>query len=375
MMNIKDNKSRRLINKINEYTEYIGKENINIMEVCGTHTNSIAKYGISSVISNKINLLAGPGCPVCVTNEEYIDAAVYLASKDITIITFGDLIKVKGSNSSLSIEKSKGWDIRIIYSISEVINIAEEIYPKNAVFLGVGFETTAPLIASIIKETYRRKVKNLYFLTSIKTMPPILEEIFNNKNRNIHGIICPGNVAVIGGEKSFKFIYEKYKIPSVICGFNPEEILGGICFLLKDIYRKNKDKSQVGFENLYRKWVSDEGNKICKDLIKDVFVVEDVVWRGIGNVRNSALIINDKYAFVDAVKKFNLQKFFSKDTYISKDKGSCRCGDVLLGNIHPFQCKLFKNVCNPENPCGPCMVSAEGTCATHYKYSIYELKL
>lgn len=366
-MDIKDNnKLQRVIKNINKYAEEI--DNINIMEVCGTHTNSVAKYGIRSVISSKINLLSGPGCPVCVTSEDYIDAAVYLASKDITILTFGDLMKVKGNNSSLSIEKSKGRDIRILYSVNEVTKIAEELYPKNVVFLGVGFETTAPLVASLIKQTYLRKIKNLFFLTSIKIMPPILEKILSIKNKNIHGMIFPGNVAIITGEKNFKFIQEKYEIPSVICGFEGEDILGGIYFLVRDIYRKNKGEGYNGFENLYRKWVSQQGNMVAKELIKDVFKVEDVVWRGIGKVENSALAINDKYSCTDAVKKFNLQDYFHKNSYI-KDNSSCRCTDVLLGNIAPFQCSLFTKICKPENPYGPCMISSEGACASYFKYN------
>lgn len=384
-MDIKQvNNLQKAINCINKYAELIDEENINIMEVCGTHTNSIAKYGINSVISNKINLLSGPGCPVCVTNEDYIDEAVYLAFKDITIVTFGDLVKVWGNNCSLAIAKYQGRDIRIIYSISEVVNIAKEIYPKEVVFLAVGFETTAPSVAAIIKKVYEEKIQNLSFLTSIKIMPPILHKILNSKHKKIHGIICPGNVAVIRGGDDFKFIYQKYKIPAVICGFEGEEILASIYFLVRDIYKKSKDKSQIGFENLYRKWASPHGNKLAQKLIKDVFNIEDVVWRGIGNVENSALIINDKYSTIDATKRFDLQeclndKFYRKQ-YLVKDQFSnkhkactndykaCKCKDVLLGNIYPFQCGLFRRICKPEKPFGPCMVSEEGACAVYYKY-------
>lgn len=368
---------QRVINNINKYAALMDEGNINIMEVCGTHTNSIAKYGINSVISNKINLLSGPGCPVCVTNEDYIDAAVHLASKDVTIVTFGDLIKVVGNKFSLAMAKSQGRDIRIIYSISEVVHIAKEIYPKEVVFLAVGFETTAPSIASIIKETYEKKIQNLSFLTSIKIMPPILHKILNIKHKRIHGIICPGNVAVVRGGDSFKFIYEKYKIPAVICGFEAEDILISIYFLIKDIYKKGKHKSEIGFKNLYRKWASPQGNKLALGLIKDVFKLEHVVWRGIGRVENSALVINDKYSCIDAVKRFHLQEYFNKNSYMSKaiiknqyinEYNGCRCKDVLLGNIYPFQCSLFRKVCNPEKPFGPCMVSEEGACAVYYKY-------
>lgn len=377
---------QRVINNINKYAGLIDEENINIMEVCGTHTNSIAKYGINSVISNKINLLSGPGCPVCVTNEEYIDEAVYLSSKDVTIVTFGDLVKVSGNNCSLSMAKSRGRDIRIVYSISQVVSIAKDMYPKEVVFLAVGFETTAPAIVTIIKKVYEEKINNLSLLTSIKIMPPILHKILSSKHKKIHGIICPGNVAVIGGVDRFKFIYQKYKIPAVICGFEGEEILASIYFLIRDIYKKDENKSQIGFENLYRKWASPQGNKLAQNLIRDVFNIEDVVWRGIGNVRNSALTIKDKYSTIDAAKRFGLQEYFNeksyRDRYLVKDSFSnehkactndykaCKCKDVLLGNIYPFQCGLFRKVCNPEKPLGPCMVSEEGACAIYYKYHI-----
>ncbi|WMJ80209.1 hydrogenase formation protein HypD [Clostridium sp. MB40-C1] len=363
-----NNKVKKVIQNINKLAENTRQDNINLMEVCGTHTNSIAKYGIKNVISNKVKLLSGPGCPVCVTNEDYIDAAVQLASEGITVITFGDLVRVKGHNCDLLTEKSKGRDVRIIYSISEIINIAKAIYPKEIVFLAVGFETTAPLIAALIKQTYTSKINNLSFLTSIKIMLPILEKILNTQNRNIDGIICPGNVAVISGGDSFKFIYEKYKVPSVICGFEAEDILGGIYFLVKYINKKNKGDNEVGFENLYRRFVSPKGNIIAKRLLQDIFKVDDVVWRGIGNVENSALIIEDKYSKLDAVNRFKLKEYFNNKNHVV---GSCRCrcGDVLMGNIYPFQCELFKKTCSPENPYGPCMVSQEGACSTYYKYN------
>ncbi|MCY6958052.1 hydrogenase formation protein HypD [Clostridium brassicae] len=360
-----NNKVKKVIENINKLAENTHQDNINLMEVCGTHTNSIAKSGIKSVISNKIKLLSGPGCPVCVTSEEYIDAAVDLASEGITIITFGDLVRVKGYNCDLLTEKSKGRDVRIIYSVSEIINIAKEIYPKEAVFLAVGFETTAPLIASLVNQTYIGKIKNLSFLTSIKIMPPILEKILNIQNRNIDGIICPGNVAVISGEDSFKFIYEKYKIPSVICGFEAEDILGGIYFLVRNISKKNRGRNEAGFENLYKRLVSPKGNTIAKRLVQEIFKIDDVIWRGIGNVKGSALIIGNKYSKLDAINRFKLKGYFNNHTI---SRSECRCGDVLMGNIYPFQCELFKKKCSPENPHGPCMVSQEGTCSTYYKY-------
>ncbi|MCY6372030.1 hydrogenase formation protein HypD [Clostridium ganghwense] len=365
---INDNKLNKIVDNINRFGEEIKLDNINIMEVCGTHTHSIAKYGIKSILSNKINLISGPGCPVCVTHQSYIDAAIDLSRKGVIIATFGDLMRVNGNQGNLLEEKSKGRDIRVVYSVYDVVNIAEKNKEKQVVFLGVGFETTAPIIAAVIKEAHNRKIKNLYFLTSIKIMPPILDKILTLKTKNIDGIICPGNVAVIKGAESFKFIYEKYGVPAVVCGFEPEDILGGIYFLIKEIKRKQEGKRQRGFENLYRRCVSDLGNKMAIELIEEIFKIDNVLWRGIGNVNNSALVIKDKYSELDAVKKFNLYRYFNDKEEVLREDNGCKCSEVLIGNISPKECGLFGKVCTPRTPCGPCMVSSEGACAAYYKY-------
>lgn len=367
---INDNKLNKIIHNINRLSEDLNIDNINIMEVCGTHTHSIAKYGIKSLVSEKINLISGPGCPVCVTHQSYIDAALDLAERGVIIATFGDLVRVNGRKENLLYKKSKGRDIRIVYSVYDAIDIAIENRKRKVVFLGVGFETTAPIIAAVIKQAHDMGIKNLYFLTSIKTMPPILEKVLNTKEKRINGIICPGNVAVIKGGESFKFIYEKYGVSAVVCGFEAEDILGGIYFLIKDIKSKQEGMEQCGFENLYRRCVSNFGNRIAKELIKEIFKKDDVLWRGIGNVGNSALVINNKYSELDAVKVFNLYGYFNskKEEYLQEDKG-CKCSQVLLGNISPKECSLFGKVCTPRTPCGPCMVSSEGSCAAYYRYS------
>lgn len=356
---------KKLIYKTNKYAEELSMDNINIMEICGTHTNSIGKYGIKSVISNKINLLSGPGCPVCVTHKFYIDAAIDLAKRGVIIATFGDLLRVNGSFENLLHERGKGKDIRIVYSVYDVINIAKENKDNKVVFLGVGFETTAPLIAYVINETKKKNINNLYFLTSIKIMPPILEKILN-KNKRIHGIICPGNVAVIRGANSFRFIYDIYKIPAVICGFEAKDILGGIYFLISEM-RKQKNKEQnIGFYNLYKTCVSSFGNNIAKKVIKDVFKLDSVTWRGIGKIEKSALVLKDEYSKYDAKKVFNLYKYFKTEHVLEDNK--CKCSKVLLGDISPNECSFFGKVCTPKNPYGPCMVSSEGACAAFYKY-------
>lgn len=359
----------KAVKRINDISESLPVKEINIMEVCGTHTNAIAKLGIKNILSNKINLISGPGCPVCVTDESYINVAIELSRMGIVILTFGDLMRVSGENSTLLKEKSKGLDIRIVYSVYDVISIAIENKDKTFVFLGVGFETTAPIIAAVIKQAFDLKINNLYFLNSVKVMPPILKWILSSKERNIHGIICPGNVAVVKGSESFRFIYDEYKIPSVVCGFEDTDIIASIYFLIRDIKSGLMGKEQKGFENLYKRCSRGEGNKRAKELIEEVFKEKDVSWRGIGLIKSSGLVISGKYHELDAVNKFDLQEYFSLKKPKWRDKDyKCSCSDVLLGNMAPNKCKLFGNICTPSSPYGPCMVSAEGACAASYKY-------
>lgn len=370
MIFIKDKaKIVKIIEGIEKYAKAIKRDRINIMEVCGTHTNSIMKSGISSVIPSKIRLVSGPGCPVCVTSEHYIDAAIHLAEEDKIIVTFGDLMRVKGNEHDLLIERARGKDIRVVYSISEVIDIAKENYPKEVIFLSVGFETTTPLIGALVKQTYFENILNLSFLTSLKSMPPILNKILSNEEKDIQGIICPGNVCVITGSNNFKFIWTTYNIPSVVCGFEGEDILAGVYYLVKTIYEMENNIQTAGFKNLYVPWVKEEGNMICRKSIEEVFEKEDVVWRGIGNVEKSAYTINQRFSHLDANQRFDLQEYFNKKSIL--ENNLCKCDQVLLGRIYPFQCELFGKKCNPEKPFGPCMVSQEGTCHTYFKYGNY----
>lgn len=369
-MNLATIKLKKIIENINFLSKDVPLEEINIMEVCGTHTNLIAKMGIKNVLDRKINLISGPGCPVCVTDEGYIDAAIKLAREGFIIATFGDLMKVNGSETNLLAEKSKGRDIRVIYSVYDVIKMAELDKEKSFVLLAVGFETTAPLIACAVNNVLKLNIKNVLFLTSLKTMPPIIEKILNLKNRNIHGIICPGNVAVITGEKSFSFIYDKYKVPAVICGFEDKDIIGGIHFLISYINKKNNRLCQCGFQNLYKKYVRDNGNERAKMFMEDTFTIDDGIWRGIGLIENSSFVLSEKYKELDAVKRFGLEDYFKHNKKNLCKNNLCRCSDILLGNISPNKCALFGSICTPRSPVGPCMISSEGTCAAYYKVKV-----
>lgn len=346
---------KHLINEINSLVS----DDIKIMEVCGTHTQIIAQLGLRSVVSPKVKFLSGPGCPVCVTDESYIDLAIkMLNTYDIVIATFGDLMRVRGTKGCLLDEKANGKDVRIIYSPMDLIEMAVTNRKKKFVFLGVGFETTAPVIALTIKTASERGIKNLFFLTSVKLMPPILHYIFGQPNNEIRGLICPGHVATVKGSNYFKFIGIDYGIPAAVCGFEARDIIIGIHYLVKKIVLNEKQAN----ENLYKRCVRAEGNPIANQLIDEVFQTSNGEWRGIGRVENSALLINEKYA------PFNAMKVFVVENECKKYGLSCECKDILLGNKTPEECKLFGRICKPVNPYGPCMVSAEGSCAIAYRY-------
>lgn len=344
-----------LINEINSMVT----EDIKIMEVCGTHTQIIAQLGLRSVVSTKVKFLSGPGCPVCVTQESYIDLAIkMLNTYDIVIATFGDLMRVRGTKGCLIDEKAMGKDVRVICSPMDLIEIADNNRNKKFVFLGVGFETTAPIIALTIKTAAQRGIKNLFFLTSIKLMPPILHYIFRQPGNEIQGLICPGHVATVKGSNYFRFIGTDYKIPAAVCGFEARDIIIGIHYLVKKIVQNEKQ----AYENLYKRCVRAEGNPIANRLIDEVFQTSNGEWRGIGRVENSALTINEKYC------AFNAMEVFKLHIKIKKIGISCDCKDILLGNKTPRECKFFGIICNPVNPYGPCMVSTEGSCAIAYRY-------
>lgn len=344
-----------LINEVNS----MATEEIKIMEVCGTHTQMIAKLGLRTLLSPKIKLLSGPGCPVCVTEEKYIDCVIEILNKyNVTVATFGDLMRVRGGKESLLEEKGKGKDVRIIYSPLDLIEMAEKNRGKQIVFLGVGFETTAPIIALAIKTASEKGIDNLYFLTSIKLMAPILHYILKEKNHQIHGFICPGHVATIKGSGYFKFINKEYHIPAAVCGFEAIDIVAGIYYLVKQITQEEEES----FKNLYERCVSPQGNRTANLLIDEVFNIADGEWRGIGNIENSSLQMNEKYA------RFDARKAFVVENQQVKVSMGCDCKDILLGKKTPRECKLFKDRCNPMDPLGPCMVSTEGACAIAYRY-------
>jgi hydrogenase expression/formation protein HypD len=352
------NLSLKIADKINKSLKGY-KGTISLMEVCGTHTYSIFRSGIMSLLSDKIEHLSGPGCPVCVTPNEYIDTAIaYSRLPDIIITTFGDMIKVPGSTSSLEKEKAGGAKVRIIYSPLENLEIAQRHPEKKVVFLGVGFETTAPTVASTIIAARDMKLKNFFVLSGHKLIPPAMTALLENGEIKIDGFICPGHVSTIIGETPYYPIVKNFGIPSVIVGFEPIDILEGIEMLTRQITENEKPK----VENQYTRVVRREGNEKALSLMNKVFDIKGSPWRGLGSLPKSGLYIKKAYSEFDAEKRINIK--------IEKTKThpECICGKVLCGTKKPYDCKLFAKICTPENPIGPCMVSSEGTCAAYYKF-------
>lgn len=350
--------SLKIAAKINKaLKDYKGK--MSLMEVCGTHTHSIFRAGIMKLLSDKIEHLSGPGCPVCVTPNKYIDTAIaYSRLPEIIITTFGDMIKVPGSTSSLEKEKARGGKVQIIYSPLESLQIAKNNPEQKVVFLGVGFETTAPLIASTILEANNEKMKNFYVLAGNKLIPPAMLALLENEEINIDGFICPGHVSTIIGEEPYTPIVEKHGIPSVIIGFEPIDLLEGIEMLVRQITEEKKAR----VENQYKRVVRRKGNRKALSLMNKVFDVTDSHWRGLDLLPKSGLSIKKTYSEFDAEKQINVQ------VEKTKTHPKCICGEVLCGIKKPYDCTLFSKICTPENPIGPCMVSSEGTCAAYYKF-------
>lgn len=331
---------------------------VKLMEVCGTHTMAIFKFGIRELLPKNIKLVSGPGCPVCVTPSYYIDSAIELSRRaNVIITTFGDMMRVPGSNSSLLREKAEGRDIRIVYSPLDSLKIAIDNPNKRIVFLSIGFETTTPVIALSILNAKEKGIKNYLALTANKTIPEALKLLSEDKDIGVDGFLYPGNVSVIIGTKHYEFLAENYKIPGVVSGFEPLDILQSIITLVSNI---NMKKNIV--ENLYSRIVTREGNKIAQEKVYEVFEPTDSDWRGIGNIKSSGMKIREAYCDFDAWKVFDLTH------HKSEEPKGCLCGEVLKGKKIPVDCKLFNNVCTPENPVGACMVSTEGTCAAYFKY-------
>ena len=327
---------------------------INFMEVCGTHTVQIHRYGLKDVLPPNVRHISGPGCPVCVTPQRYIDLACAYADEGFLIVTFGDMLRVPGTRSSLEKKKAEGGKVEVVYSSRDAVLLAEKNRDEKILFLAIGFETTAPGIAATIREARERNLKNFWVLPGNKLVPPALEALLTSDVK-IDGFLLPGHVSTIIGRKAYLFL--EGRIPSVIAGFEPVDILYGIDILLGLI----KD-GRCEVLNAYGRAVREEGNEPAQEIMYSVFEVCDSEWRGLGKIEHSGLSLKDEW------KDFDVTERFPVDIPEPVEHPGCRCGDVLQGKLTPPECPLFGKACTPENPVGPCMVSTEGSCSAYYKY-------
>ena len=331
-----------------------------LMEVCGTHTMSIAKAGIRSLLPPHIRLVSGPGCPVCVTPPEVIDMALRLTERpEVTVTTYGDMIRVPGSRrgDNLRRRSAEGADVRIVYSPVDAVELAKSLPERQVVFLGVGFETSAPGTASAVELAAEAGLANFTVLSMLKQTEPAIRALASDPEFNIQGFLCPGHVAAIIGEEGLRFIAEDLHIPAVIAGFEPTQILQAIRLLLLQLRA-----GEARLENAYTEVVRPEGNPLAIAQIRRVFEPCDSLWRGLGEIPASGWQLREEYAAFDAQRRFGLKQ------EPAVQKSACRCGEVIRGKLSPEKCPLFGTVCVPEDPEGPCMVSSEGACAAAYKY-------
>ena len=343
------------IKQIIDYLQSYDGRPVKLMEVCGTHTAAIFKSGIRSLISDKIKLISGPGCPVCVTPTAYIDKCIEYASKENhVLLTFGDMMKVPGSRGSLSEAKGNGnVNINIMYSPFEALEKAAENPHITYVVAAVGFETTAPAYAMMVKAAKEKGISNIKLVTALKTAIPALEWICENQE-DVDGFICPGHVSVITGSNVYIPLAEKYRKPFVVAGFEAEHILAAIYRIMKQL-----ESGENAAENLYRNAVKEDGNRKAVDVMNAVFEEGPAMWRGLGVIENSGLYLNDEFSGYDGG---------SRALYEDMElPAECRCGDVIVGRINPDQCPMFGRKCSPMDPFGPCMVSSEGSCGIWYR--------
>lgn len=347
-----------LLEKIKKYSDKTGS--IRLMEICGTHTMAIARSGIRSILPENVHLLSGPGCPVCVTPSNVIDMILSLSQEpDIRITTYGDLLRVPGSTrgDSLLSRRSTGGKVESVYSPTEAVRIAEEHPETEVIFLGVGFETTAPGTAACILDAASRGLKNFSVLCLLKRTEPAIRSLIESDDFAVNGFICPGHVAAIIGANGFSFLPDDYRLPGVVAGFEPADLVYSILELSEMIANR-----APALKNEYIRLVRQKGNPAALALMAKVFCPAGSDWRGLGYIPDSGYAIREEYAQWDAVRKFSLIPPKVKEI------PGCRCAQIIRGIMRPQECPLFRRGCSPDNPVGPCMVSGEGSCSAAYQY-------
>ena len=335
------------------------KKPLNIMEICGGHTHSIMKFGLPQLVGENINFIHGPGCPVCVMPRSRIDEAIAIASIDgVIFCTLADMLRVPGSKGSLSELRADGADIRALYSPLDTITIAKENPDKKVVFFAIGFETTTPMSAVVVKQAVELNLQNLFIHINHVTVPAPVRAIMSDKDVKIDAFLGPSHVSVITGSKIYEELANEFKTPIAVSGFEPLDLMDSILNLVNQ-----HENGTHKVYNEYARVVSKDGNLKAKELIDRYFQPCDFEWRGLGVIKDSGLRLRDEFSYLDAKKYFNVE------VGESKESKACICGEILRGKAKPYDCKVFGKVCNPQNPIGSCMVSGEGACAAYYKYS------
>ncbi len=335
-----------------------GGRRVRLMEVCGSHTMAIGRFGLRDLLPENVELVSGPGCPVCVTDNGYIDAAIELARREVVVVTFGDMLRVPGSAGSLAAARTAGARVEVAYSPERALEIARREPERQVVFLAIGFETTVAPVISLIAAAEREELGNLSLLVAFKLVPPALEALIADPELQIDGFLCPAHVSAIIGSEAYRPIVERHRLPCVVAGFEPLDILLGLRGLLEMLAEQ-----RPGLRNDYSRVVRPEGNTRARALIERYLQPVDAAWRGIGTIPASGLGLRAEWSAFDAERRFDVS------THGGRVDRRCRCGEVLRGRIRPPECGLFASVCTPEQPVGACMVSSEGSCAAWYRYA------
>jgi len=351
--------------KVQQFVDRIGrlcrgcKRQPRIMEICGTHTVSLLRSGVKSLLGDALRLISGPGCPVCVTSQGYVDAACDLADRpDVTICTYGDMVRVPGSRGSLEQRRAEGGHIMVVYCPRDALRYAADHPNRQVVFLAIGFETTAPATAATILEAERREVSNFFVLTAHKLVIPAVAALLSGGETSIDGLLCPGHVSVVIGADAYRPLADNWAMPCAIAGFEPLNMLAGIAALAEQIAA-----GRANVQNVYGVAVSPGGNRVAQDMISRVLAPAPAIWRAMGAIDASGLELRECYARFDARRQLDIE--IGPD----HEPPGCLCGQVIQGKADPPECGLFAAECTPLTPVGPCMVSSEGTCAAWYKYS------
>lgn len=348
----------RLAQRLLDQIATLSTRPVHLMEFCGGHTHAIMRYGLRQLVPPTVHLHAGPGCPVCVTATAEIDRAIAIARlPGVILTTFGDMLRVPGSDGSLQTAKAQGADVRVVYSPLDALQIAREHPARPVIFLGVGFETTAPTVAATLLQAESQNIANFYIISFHKLTPPAIRAILDAGQVHLDGVIGPGHVTTVIGSEAWRFLPREYGIPCAVAGFEPLDILWAIRALVELC-----ETGQAEVVNAYGRSVRADGNRTAQALLEQVFQVTDGEWRGLGRLPNSALALRPAFAHRDAVCAFPVPVTFRAEP------AGCRCGDVLRALITPDECPLFRRVCTPQTPVGACMVSSEGACAAYYQY-------